>query len=83
MIGALGALREPDQRDDPADLAGQGLQRGPDRVEKVAAQEQVLGVAREAELGQEDELGAGLARTPIASEISSALPSTSPTVGLI
>ena len=53
-------------------------------MEKVAAQEQVLGrVAREAELGQEDELGAGLARTPIASEISSALLSTSPTVGLI
>ena len=41
------------------------LERGPDRVEKVAAQEQVLGrVPREAELGQEDELGAGIARTP-------------------
>ena len=62
LVPRLGALGKPDQGDDALDLGGQGHERLADGVEEVVAEQQVLGrIAREAELGQHDQVGSAVA----------------------
>ena len=58
-----GRLGEADQGGDPNRAGGELLERGRVRGEEVALQVQVLGrITREAELGKDDEVGAGFVR---------------------
>ncbi len=63
VVDVVGALGEADERDDPLGAGRQLPQRLLRGLQEVLLQQQVLGrVARQRELGEEDQLGAGLAR---------------------
>ena len=63
VVDVVGALREADERDDPLGLARQLVDRLADGVEEVLLQQQVLGrIAADGELGEQHQLGAGVAR---------------------
>jgi hypothetical protein len=64
VVDVVGALGEADQRHDVADVRSQLVQRRAGGVAEVRLQQEVLGrVAGQGQLGEHDELRAGLPRT--------------------